>query len=284
MQNRKKRGEARLRICGSFNNLRYHPADMTEKLPVLTGLRGLAALVIVFYHYKVPGFGRGWLAVDVFFGLSGFVLSHVYRDGLSRGEFLWARFARTIPTHLVATSLVGCVLLTLHGSADFDVLFASLALAGLINPPIWSLIVEWYDYLIFAALGPLAVVRRAPAWLLIALGCIIGLIGILRCGNQPPLTIFHIMRGIGWYSAGIGLYRTGWRPRPSRLLDSRLALWLGAISYPLYLIHWLAAAMLKHIGVAAPYPAAAIGIPISVGLAVLLHHAVEMPAQRALRR
>src|SRR5690242_10504277 len=84
---------------------------MRDDLPALTGVRGYAALAVVLYHYRVPGFGWGWLSVDVFFVLSGFVLAHVYRDGLRPSEFLWARFARTIPTHLVATSLVGLAMM-----------------------------------------------------------------------------------------------------------------------------------------------------------------------------
>jgi len=77
-----------------------------EELPGLTGLRGLAAMSVLGFHF-CWGFTYGYLGVDVFFVLSGFILTYVYRDGVSAGSFLWARVARTIPTHIVATTAVG---------------------------------------------------------------------------------------------------------------------------------------------------------------------------------
>jgi len=56
------------------------PAGHHARLSQLDGLRGLAALVIMLYHaeivYRAPGpFLRGYLYVDLFFLLSGFVLA-----------------------------------------------------------------------------------------------------------------------------------------------------------------------------------------------------------------
>jgi peptidoglycan/LPS O-acetylase OafA/YrhL len=94
------------------------------QLPSLTPLRGIAALIVVLYHAGIGFVGislprldawthRGYLAVDLFFVLSGFVLSHVYArrmtaGGLWReiGAFAWARFARLYPTHLAIAAIV----------------------------------------------------------------------------------------------------------------------------------------------------------------------------------
>ncbi|MBT9382329.1 acyltransferase [Pseudooceanicola sp. CBS1P-1] len=85
----------------------------------LTAFRGIAALLVVFYHFSggfMPGLSpehvtyfvdRSYLWVDFFFLLSGFVMAHVYRERFSeriggpayRG-FLVARLARIYPLHL----------------------------------------------------------------------------------------------------------------------------------------------------------------------------------------
>src|SRR5215210_4734064 len=74
-----------------------------SRLSQLDGLRGVAALVIMLYHaqlvYRVGGpFGRGYLFVDLFFLLSGFVLAVSTEKKLIAGigafEFTWARYKR----------------------------------------------------------------------------------------------------------------------------------------------------------------------------------------------
>lgn len=88
------------------------------QLDALTGTRGIAAWLVVFYHIRLalpdavpPGviavLAKGYLAVDLFFVLSGFVMWLTYgatfqRKGLSAAPaFLWRRIARIYPLHLV---------------------------------------------------------------------------------------------------------------------------------------------------------------------------------------
>ncbi|QHQ34499.1 acyltransferase family protein [Algicella marina] len=95
----------------------------------LTMLRGLgAALVVLFHVYYSPGdrsgffidlLHRGFIGVDLFFVLSGFVLAHVYaRDILTAGAFSYGdyvrnRFARIYPLHLVVTLFLVVLALTI---------------------------------------------------------------------------------------------------------------------------------------------------------------------------
>ena len=98
------------------------PGRRVEHLPSLTPLRGIAALWVVVFHFcwRFPNmqpddYGvvrEGYLAVDMFFVLSGFVISHVYKDVFAKEctarrycDFLKARIARIYPLHLVMLML-----------------------------------------------------------------------------------------------------------------------------------------------------------------------------------
>lgn len=63
----------------------------------LDGLRGVAALIVVIFHQSWwLGFNRGWhgfLAVDFFFVLSGFVIAHAYGHRLASGKMSFLTFA-----------------------------------------------------------------------------------------------------------------------------------------------------------------------------------------------
>ncbi|WP_439470243.1 acyltransferase family protein [Brevundimonas sp.] len=152
------------------------PAD----LRALTTLRFLAAAWVVLYtawpHLNV-GFTpvaitKGYLGVEVFFVLSGFILSHVYLEAAgtnrySHKGFLWARIARVYPLHLVtlagmAVLGVGAVVAGLSVSdslTDWRALPAHITLthawglapSSAFNHPSWSISAEWFAYLTFPA-------------------------------------------------------------------------------------------------------------------------------------
>jgi peptidoglycan/LPS O-acetylase OafA/YrhL len=90
-------------------------AQSGQRFAVLDGLRGVAALIVVIYHFQtsIPAlqftfggqphmlFSLGWLSVDFFFMLSGFVICHTYQSrferGLGIGEFIVRRLMRLYP-------------------------------------------------------------------------------------------------------------------------------------------------------------------------------------------
>jgi peptidoglycan/LPS O-acetylase OafA/YrhL len=94
-------------------------ANMKAEIRSLTGVRGVAAVIIVIYHYgkfhldhvnDVWDIPHGYLPVDLFFMLSGFVIGYVYRDNLhpefssGYGNFLIKRFARLYPAYIVISA------------------------------------------------------------------------------------------------------------------------------------------------------------------------------------
>jgi peptidoglycan/LPS O-acetylase OafA/YrhL len=178
----------------------------TGELVPLTSLRGLAAWWVVLFHMRallapwLPGpvlafLGAGNIAVDLFFLLSGFVIYLNYAERLESGrvsakEFLFRRFARIYPLHLLI--LLGFLLYVsaalLFGSAriedeNFDYFVASLFLvqnwgftdALKWNVPAWSISTEFAAYLLFPALLAIFAPWRRPAWLLVAGTILLGL-------------------------------------------------------------------------------------------------------------
>lgn len=82
--------------------------------PEIDGLRALAVLPVVFFHAGVPGFSGGFVGVDVFFVISGHLISGIIIGERARGEFSLARFyerrARRLLPSLLAVIIATCVL------------------------------------------------------------------------------------------------------------------------------------------------------------------------------
>lgn len=82
---------------------------MSDHRPDIDGLRALAVIPVVLYHANVPGFSGGFIGVDVFFVISGFLITKMIADDLSRGQFslsdFYARRVRRIVPALAAMLL-----------------------------------------------------------------------------------------------------------------------------------------------------------------------------------
>lgn len=159
-------------------------------IPSLTPLRGIAAILVVFFHYNiflgqlvpegnftVP---KLYLMVDLFFILSGFIMYHVYghifREKIERRDFwnyMRARFARLYPLHLtMLLFLIGVYIIfrskvditqtpeVMQNILDLKAIPTSLLLIqawGMHleapwNTASWSISVEWFLYLLFPLL------------------------------------------------------------------------------------------------------------------------------------
>ncbi|MFA7261915.1 MAG: acyltransferase [Caulobacter sp.] len=160
----------------------------------LTSLRFFAALWVVLFHYWpkldvafTPAMvAKGYLGVELFFVLSGFILCHVYLSAFGEGRFkygsfLWNRLARVYPLHLATLAgMIGLgVAAGLAGVAidseilRWDALPANLLMvqawglapAAAFNHPSWSISAEWFAYLSFPAFAFVAWKMRARPWL-----------------------------------------------------------------------------------------------------------------------
>lgn len=132
-------------------------AASTGRFATIDALRGVAAIAVMLFHLDtdaplaMPG---GYLAVDLFFALSGFVIAHSYAGrltaGMGFGTFMRLRIARLWPM----LALGGILGIALHGG-HAGMLFLlpnplSPAMLYPANPPYWSLLLEMAAYTVFA--------------------------------------------------------------------------------------------------------------------------------------
>ena len=109
----------------------------------LQGLRGLAILLVMLNHAAVPGFGGGFVGVDIFFVLSGYLIGGLLlRELAATGRIdLWAFYARRVRRLLPAAMLVlGVTVLAVHGlhaPQEQDELLSSLRAAAFYAINLW---------------------------------------------------------------------------------------------------------------------------------------------------
>src|SRR3954468_10788921 len=85
--------------------------DHHEYLPFVDGLRAVAILTVVGFHIGIPGLSGGYVGVDVFFVISGFLIINQIRHDLESGRFsilsFYARRAlRILPPYLLMLAVV----------------------------------------------------------------------------------------------------------------------------------------------------------------------------------
>ena len=316
-------------------------------------LRGLAVLLVVFYHAKFSFFQAGYLGVDIFFVISGFLITGLIKKGIESKTFnfigfYYRRAKRLLPaayTTFLTTCVFATFLLTTQELNDFyaqmigAVTFtANMVLWGQgtyfgvesdLKPLLhtWSLSVEEQYYLIVPALMffiPKQFWFRAVlvAFLLSILACVV-LYSIqnaaafylfptraweLLIGSAGALIYSKINRDgyikyLFWPSL-IGIFYIsinplgGMHPGPDALIVCSLTLililinnqsvfknllvkpiiWVGDLSYSLYLIHWPLFALSANIWIAdieMPFAFRLAIIVLSILLAYLQYNYIE---------
>ena len=84
------------------------------RVPFIDGLRAVSIISVVAYHVGVPGFASGFVGVDIFFVISGYLIIGQIRKSISEGTFsfgeFWARRVRRILPVYVVVMLASFVL------------------------------------------------------------------------------------------------------------------------------------------------------------------------------
>lgn len=229
--------------------MRSLSVPMPRRFYSLDVIRGLAALSVVVWHWPhffyqgtVAGtaevsnmpfysifflfYHQGWLAVDFFFSLSGFIFFWLYMDRISSGktpfyDFCVLRFSRLYPLHLLTLLLVTAGQFGVSmGGGDYviysnndlrhfglQLMFAShwgLQDGFSFNGPVWSVSVEVLLYGLFFAAARLMRLNMVTCFVLIGFGVVISFLQV-----QVGRGIFSFFLGGFAYLTYMRLVRAG---------------------------------------------------------------------------
>lgn len=182
-------------------------------------MRGIAAIAVVAFHCEGQ-VTRGYLAVDLFFCLSGFVLFRAYASRLGNFKqfliFTFRRFVRLYPLMFLG----GFIGVILHDGSPLEMLMIPPGGTFLYptNVPLWSLAFEMIASILFAGLFRYGKAVWWMIWLAsaIAFGIAISAFGSANIGARSDEWLFGLFRIGLSFSTGIGLsYICRWEARPT---------------------------------------------------------------------
>jgi peptidoglycan/LPS O-acetylase OafA/YrhL len=208
-----------------------HRADFRNDI---NGLRAWAVVAVIFYHFGILGFGGGFVGVDVFFVISGFLMTGIVVKGLERGTFSVFGFYLARARRIVPALVVLCAVLLALGwfvllPPDYKMLstHSAYALSFLSNVEFWqeagyfdaashekwllhtwSLSVEWQFYLILP-LVLWAVWRFKPGrkgqTCAVGVGLLASLAASVWITSVQPSAAFYLLHTRAWEMLGGGI-------------------------------------------------------------------------------
>jgi peptidoglycan/LPS O-acetylase OafA/YrhL len=213
----------------------------------IAGLRAVAVIAVVLFHFEVAGWHGGFVGVDIFFVISGFLMTMLVVGDIERGRFSLVGFYLARARRIVPALLLLCALLLLLGAfwltppdykelaqqSAWSALFASnfdfLRDLGYFNVETrdawllhtWSLSVEWQFYLLF----PLVILalrrwfdRRDTLLTAMAIACALSFLLCALISHRKPVPAFYLLPTRAWEMLAGGLVFFG---RPSALSPGR---------------------------------------------------------------
>lgn len=243
------------------NHFSTSPTPRSEFRHDINGLRAWAVLAVILYHFNVPGFSGGFVGVDVFFVISGFLMTSIIISGNEKNSFsLWnfylARARRIIPALVVLCAILLVIGWFLLPSADYKLLggHASAALLFLSNIKFWreagyfdassheklllhtwSLSVEWQFYIILPLICMMLwrwFGRRSVKIIFIS-GFFLSFILSLYVSSHFPSAAFYLLPCRAWEMLAGGLI---WLMLRERSLSEDISSWVEKVGFFLILI------------------------------------------------
>jgi peptidoglycan/LPS O-acetylase OafA/YrhL len=214
------------------NDTTLDVARIRRPFHTLDGLRGVAAICVAIFHYPQLAIWiacpSGYLAVDLFFLMSGFVICSAYDHKLSAGlsvkEFLKIRVIRLYPVYLVAF-LPSVAIFVLHGHLNAESAFGIVVNAMMLpvlplhvpytqfypsNYVAWSILVEIIVNAAYAVAYPVLTNRRLAqtiAMAVVALGCVAVARGTVDGGTGWQDWYVGVVRVLFSFPAGVLICR-----------------------------------------------------------------------------
>ena len=210
-----------------------HHAQRPTYVPYIDGLRGIAVLSVVLFHLSIPAFKGGYVGVDIFFVISGFLITRIVADEMKAGTFSFASFyarrvRRIFPALFAMMFLTSFAAIVFLGPHQFSEFFKALRMAsaqvpniffsrevdyfaiGHENSPLlhtWSLGVEEQFYLLWPllllALHRLLGLRSSRFAMLMLLAVSLGISEYLVRTNS--IHAFYLLHSRAWELALGGL-------------------------------------------------------------------------------
>ncbi|MFL6548074.1 MAG: acyltransferase family protein [Povalibacter sp.] len=156
---------------------------MLKHLDYLDGWRGLAIGCVLVDHFaRIPGFAAGRLGVDLFFALSGLLMSRIlFEERIAIGTFYRRRVARIVPVFFLYLAVIFTIHLAVGDSVSLhEVLASATFLRTYVDPFIWdsqfpighlwSLNVEEHSYMLLALIAGVGMLQRRSSAMLLGLG------------------------------------------------------------------------------------------------------------------
>lgn len=230
-----------------------------KRIAHVDGLRAIAVIAVLFFHVGLAPFGGGFVGVDVFFVISGYVITRMIVRDLDGGAFdirlfYVSRAQRLLPALLVTLSLSllgSAVLLTpqhlMEAGWSFvwaiaglsNIFFWSIAgyfdTASFTKPALhtWTLSVEWQFYAVWPMFLFLVwrAKHRTPVW--IAFVGLASLAANIVAGDRPSLIFYWMPFRVFEFAIGALLV---WAPRPIPrwYVNPLTAIGLLLIVFPVY--------------------------------------------------
>ncbi len=210
-------------------------SDTKAHYDLLDGLRGVAALMVIWYHVfegfafasnsAIETLNHGYLAVDFFFILSGFVIGYAYDDrwgkSLTMKDFFKRRLIRLHPM-VVLGAVLGAITFCIQGSVQWDGTHVAISMVMLsllctiffipampgagyevrgngemfpLNGPCWSLFFEYIGNILYA-LFIRRLSNKALAVMVVLLGVALTLFAIFDVSTYGNI-------GVGWTLDGV---------------------------------------------------------------------------------
>jgi len=219
--------------------------------PDIDGLRALAILPVVLFHYRVPGFSGGFVGVDVFFVISGYLIGGLIYGEMREGRFSILKFyerriRRIFPALFVLLAAVTVAAWFILFPSDFDRYARSLLATAFFasnfgfwreigyfdvvaeQKPLlhlWSIAVEEQFYILFPAIL-LALAGRSKARALATVSAILvaSFAFSIWAGLADPAFAFYMLPPRAWeLMLGAALAIGGFAAPSSRALREALA-------------------------------------------------------------
>ncbi len=199
----------------------------------INGLRAIAVLAVLAFHFRVPHLDGGFVGVDIFFVISGFLMTGIIVGRLDRGSFSLPGFfldrARRIIPPLAVLLATGLVIGGVFLLPDEYFVFAKHAAASALflsnmaywregsyfDPDAgtkwllhtWSLSVEWQFYLLYPLmlLVVVRIVPRSRLWIALAVATAGSIVLMLWLGQTSPRSAFFLLPPRAWEMLAGGL-------------------------------------------------------------------------------